>query len=179
MNAQKPPAIVLNDREQAVLLQFAHSRKTSRRCVERATIILRLAAGVPKHEIAQELRLTRKVIYKWYGRWLEAQDTLAEATEASDKVFRHVLGEILADQPRSGAPMKFTAEQVCQMMGLACQKPDDLGLPFTRWTPSELARVAVQRGMVAAISPASVGRFLKSGRFTASQVSVLVEGQRN
>jgi putative transposase len=61
----------------------------------------------------------------------------------------------------------FTAEQVCQIMALACQKPEDLDLPFTTWTPSELARTAVKQGIVASISPASVGRFLKSGGLAA------------
>lgn len=178
MPTQKKPPIVLTEREQTVLRQVANSRKASRRDGDRATIILRLAAGVPKHDIAQELGLTRKVIYTWYDRWLEAQETLAGAVEASDKAFRHLLREILADQPRSGAPVTFTAEQVCQIMALACQKPEDIGFPFTTWTPSELARAAVQRGIVPSISPASVGRFLKSGQFTAPQVSLLVECPR-
>lgn len=168
MNYPKKLPIVLSDREQAVLSQLANSRKVSRRCVDRATIILRLAAGVSKQAIAQEVGLTRKVVYNWYDRWLEAQDKLSGATEASDKEFRQLIDEILADQPRPGAPLTFTAEQVCQIMALSCQKPEELGLPFTTWTPSELARAAVHQGIVSSISPASVGRFLKSGRFTAS-----------
>ena len=167
MNYPKKPPIVLTDREQAVLQQLANSRKTSRRCVERATIILRLAAGVPKQAIAQEVGLTRKVVYIWYDRWLDAQDKLSGAAEVSDNALRQLIDEILADQPRSGAPLTFTAEQVCQIMALSCQKPEDIGLPFTTWTPSELARAAVRQGIVSSISPASVGRFLKSGRFAA------------
>lgn len=167
MNYPKKPPIVLNDRERAVLQQFANSRTISRRCGERATIILRLAAGVSKQAIALEVHLTRKVVYLWYDRWLAAQDKLSGAREASDNAFRQLIEEILADQPRPGAPLTFTAEQVCQIMALSCQKPEDLGLPFTTWTPSELARAAVQQGIVSSISPASVGRFLKSGRFAA------------
>jgi putative transposase len=168
MKIPKKPPIVLTDRERAVLEQFARSRTIARRCGERATIILRLAAGVPKQAIAQEVGLTRKMIYIWYDRWLAAQDKLSEAAEAPAPEFRQLIDEILADQPRSGAPLTFTAEQVCQILALACQKPEALGLPFTTWTPSELARAAVQRGIVSSISPASVGRFLKSGRVTAS-----------
>jgi transposase len=167
MNYPKNPPLVLNDRERAVLQQFAHSRTIARQCGERATIILRLAAGVPKAAIAQEVRLTRKVVYLWYDRWLAAQDKLTSAAGAPDKEFRQGIEAILADQPRPGAPLTFTAAQVCQIMALSCQKPEDLGLPFTTWTPSELARSAVQQGIVSSISPASVGRFLKSGRFAA------------
>jgi len=163
MKYPKKPPIILTDRERTVLENLTNSRTIERRYGDRATIILRLAAGLPKHAIAQEVRLTRKIVYLWYDRWLAAQDRLRGAHETSDKAFRQLIEEILADQPRPGTPPTFTAEQVCQIMALACKKPEDLGLPFTTWTPSALARTAVRQGLVPAISPASVGRFLKSG----------------
>ena len=168
MRYPRKPPIVLREREQAFLEALAHSRTQSQRCVARATIILRLAAGETKQAIAQELRLTRTVIYTWYTRWLEAEAKLAAVADAPDKACRQLIEEILADQPRAGAPMHFTAEQLCQLMALACQKPEDLGLPFTTWTPSELARAAIDRQIVVSISASSVGRFLKSGGLTAS-----------
>jgi transposase len=168
MRYPKKPPIVLRKREQAFLEAFAHSRTQSQRCVARATIIVRLAAGETKQAIAQELRLTRKVVYTWYNRWLQAEAKLAVVADAPDKACRQLIEEILTDQPRAGAPLRFSAEQICQIMALACQKPEDLGLPFTTWTPSELARAAIDRKIVASISTSSVGRFLKSGRLTAS-----------
>ena len=167
MKYPKKPPIVLTDREHTVLETLAHSRTLERRCGERATIILQLAAGMPKQTIAAKVHLTRKIVYLWYARWLAAQDRLHGAHEASDTEFRHLIEEILADQPRPGTPPTFTAEQVCQIMAVACKKPEDLNLPFTTWTPSELARTAVKQGIVSSISPASVDRFLKSGRVTA------------
>jgi putative transposase len=168
MKYPKKPPIVLTERERAVLENLAHSRTLERRCGERATIILRLAEGRPKQAIAQEVHLTRRIVYLWYDRWLASQDRLRGAHEASDKEFRHLIEEILADRPRPGTPPTFAAEQVCQLIALACQKPEHLGLPFTTWTPSELARTAVKQGIVSSISPASVGRFLKSGGVTAA-----------
>jgi putative transposase len=168
MKYPKKPPIVLTDREHTVLETLAHSRTLERRCGERATIILKLASGIPKQTIAEAVHLTRKIVYLWYDRWLAAQDRLRGAHDASDKEFRQLIEEILADRPRPGTPATFTAEQVCQIMALACQKPEDLGLPFSTWTPSELARTAVKQGIVASISPASVDRFLKSGGVTAS-----------
>ena len=167
MKYPKKPPLVLTDRERTVLVTLAHSRTIERRCGERATIILQVAAGVPKQTIAQEVHLTRKIVYLWYDRWLAAQDKLDHAQDLSDTEFRQLVVDILADQPRPGTPATFTAEQVCPIMALACQKPDDLGVPFTTWTPSELARTAVKQGSVASISPASVGRFLQSGGVTA------------
>jgi len=164
MTYSKKPPLVLSDREHAVLQQMANSRTLAHHLVTRATIIVRLAAGLPKEAIAQEVRLTRKMIYVWYDRWLAAQETLSGVTEEDDTAFRQVIEETLTDRPRPGTPPTFTAEQVCDIMAVACKKPEDLGLPFTTWTPSELARTAVTEGIVSSISPASVGRFLKSGR---------------
>lgn len=168
MKYPKKPPIVLTERERHVLEILASSRTVERRCGERATIILQLAAGTPKQAIAQQVHLTRKIVYLWYDRWLAAQDRLQGAGDASNKEFRQLIEEILADQPRPGTPATFTAEQVCQIMALACKKPEDLGLPFSTWTPSELARTAVKQGIVASISPASVDRFLKSGGLTTA-----------
>ena len=166
MKYPKKPPIILTNRERTVLETLAHSRTIERRYGDRATIILQVAAGMSKQTIAQHVHLTRKIVYLWYDRWLTSQDRLREARDASDQEFRHLIEEILADQPRPGTPPTFTAEQVCQIMALACQKPEALGLPFTTWTPSELARTARKQGIVSSISPASVGRFLKSGGVT-------------
>ncbi len=168
MKYPKKPPIVLRDRERTVLEALANSRTLERRYGDRATIILQLASGIPKQTIAQEVHLTRKIVYLWYDRWLAAKDRFSGAHDASGKELRLLIEEILTDQPRPGTPPTFTAEQVCQIMALACKKPEDLGLPFTAWTPSELARTAVKRAIVSSISPASVGRFLKSGGLTTA-----------
>lgn len=163
MKYPKKPPIILTERERAVLEHLATSRTIERRCGERATIILQLAAGTSKHAIAQHVHLTRKSVYRWYDRWLASQEKLSGAQEMTDKAFHQFLEELLSDQPRPGTPLTFTAEQVCQIMALACKQPEELELPFTTWTPTELARTAVARRLVPSISPSSVGRFLKSG----------------
>lgn len=168
MKYPKKSKIILTERERTVLEHLASSRTIERRHGERATIILQLAAGRSKQAIAQHVHLTRKSVYFWYDRWLASQEKLSGACEMSDKDFRHLLEDILSDQPRPGAPITFTAEQVCQIMAVACKKPEELGLPFTTWTPTELARTTVAQGIVPSISPSSVGRFLKSGGVTAA-----------
>jgi len=52
---------------------------------------------------------------------------------------------------------------VAQIISLACEKPEDSGLPVSHWTPPELAREAAKRGIVESISPRQVDRFLKGG----------------
>ena len=47
-----------------------------------------------------------------------------------------------------------------EIKALACQLPRDLGLPFSRLTREEIARQAVNRGITASISGATVWRWL-------------------
>jgi hypothetical protein len=47
-----------------------------------------------------------------------------------------------------------------EVKALACQLPRDLGLPFSRLTRGEIARQAVNRGITASISGATVWRWL-------------------
>lgn len=77
------------------------------------------------------------------------------------------------DEPRQGAPVKFTAQQVVQIMALACELPQASGLPISQWSGRELATEAVKRGIVETISPRSVERFLKRSRFKTSSKPVL------
>ena len=83
----------------------------------------------------------------------------------------------LSDKYRSGAPPKFTAEQVALIIALACEDPLESGLPISHWTPDELAKEAIQRRIVDSISPRHVDRFLKGGRPTPPQDPVLAERQ--
>ena len=64
------------------------------------------------------------------------------------------------NEPRSGRPPIFTAEQLCQLDALAGEEPAESALPINRWTPSALANELVKRNIVASISPRHVGRLL-------------------
>jgi transposase len=69
----------------------------------------------------------------------------------------------LEDDGRSGTPSKFTAEQLTQIIAVACESPEESDRPVTHWTPSELADEVKQRGIVESISPRHVDRVLKRG----------------
>jgi transposase len=49
-----------------------------------------------------------------------------------------------------------------EVKALACQLPKELGLPFSHLTRDEIARQAIQRGIVASISGATVWRWLSA-----------------
>jgi putative transposase len=155
-------------------------RQTSpQRLVWRASVVL-AAAGPPavKNEhLAQRLHLTRRTVARWRQRWAAAQPALAgvEAAGSDDRELTELVLQLLADEPRPGAPGVFTPEQIVQIVALACEEVAASERPVSHWTPRELADEAVKRGIVERISPRSVGRFLKSGRPQAPPEPVLAE----
>src|SRR2546423_13450055 len=84
----------------------------------------------------------------------------------------------LADAPKPGAPAKFTPEQVCQIIALACERPADSNRPISQWSHRELADEIVERGIVESISPRHAGRVLKRSRSQTTPDSVLADTRR-
>ena len=52
-----------------------------------------------------------------------------------------LMREILGDAYRPGAPTTFSAEQVAQIISVACEPPSDHDLRVSHWTPRELRAV--------------------------------------
>ncbi len=165
MSGPQPIPICLTPRQRAILDAIVRRATSPQRLVCRARIILAAAEGANNQQIATRLGLDRETVRLWRTAWLAATQALA-ANEATrdDQALRHRIEAALTDQPRSGAPVTFTAEQICQLLALACELPSACARPVTHWTPRELADEAVKRGIVPTISPRSVGRFLKAGR---------------
>jgi hypothetical protein len=59
-----------------------------------------------------------------------------------------------------GARRLFPPAQVAEVKALACELPSEKGVPLSRWSVAEIAHEAVQRGIVAEISGATVWRWL-------------------
>lgn len=58
--------------------------------------------------------------------------------------------------------MRFPPRVVVEVKALACELPDELGLPFSRLSCCDVAREAVQRCIVASISNTTVWRWLNA-----------------
>jgi transposase len=85
--------------------------------VLRARIILKAASDLRNEHIAQRLGTSRRAVKLWRKRWSQAKEALTEAERKDDeKELRKLVRRVLSDAPRSGAPPKFTAEQVCQII---------------------------------------------------------------
>jgi len=130
--------------------------------VERCRIVLLSAAGRLNEAQAQQLGVDRQRVRRWRHRWAAEMESLSAAEDAgaSDVDLQQRIVQVLSDDARSGAPAKFSAEQIAGVIALACEPPSDSGLPVSHWTPPELAREAVRRGLVESISPRQVDRFL-------------------
>jgi putative transposase len=150
----------LTEEEREILVQITRKHKAEQSMVRRARILLMSDAGVRNQTIAGELGVGNQLVTIWTKRWCET-------------VGKPVL-ERLQDLPRSGAPDKFTPEQHCLIVALACEKPTDHGRPITDWTQRELAEEAIKQGIVESISPCHVGRMLKK-RLAAPSHPILAE----
>ena len=157
----KAAKIQLTERQHQVLEQMRRSTTAPKRLLQRVNVILMAFSGELNETIAAKVGLTRKQVGLWRRRWQQSFDALvAVECRESQAVFRRMIAEVLSDAPRTGSPGKFTAEQVTQILAVACELPDESGRPIDRWTHRELAHEVVQRKIVTSISVSQVGRYL-------------------
>jgi putative transposase len=145
---------------------MARQRSTEYRLVVRASLMLAMSAGAGNHALGRTQNLDRGTVRYWRARWIEGSPKLTStaASEISDEDLRALVLTGLSDLPRGGTPPTFTAEQIVQIIAVACEEPAQSERPLSHWTPAELADEVSKRKLVASISPSSVARFLKSGR---------------
>jgi putative transposase len=137
--------------------------------------------GLRNAAIGRQLGCSRELARRWRDRFAKAQEQWAADSDGwSQAVWTEKIVELLEDRPRSGTPPTFTAEQLCQIMALACEKkPGECGRPVTHWTSRELAEEAIQRQIVPSISPRHVGRLLKYGGPQAAPGAFLAQQSRS
>lgn len=167
MAGPQPQLITLSLPQQSLLEALLRQTSCPQALVLRARIVLGAAAGQRNEHLAQTLNCTLPTVRKWRRRWAAASSQLAALDNYPDQL-RHMVARVLADAPRPGTPGSFSAEQIVQIINLACTPPPQFGRPVDAWTPRELADEAVHQGIVVSISARSVGRFLKRGRSQAT-----------
>src|SRR4051794_33161956 len=91
----------LTAEERQALEQLAASRTAQARLVERARILLAIADGRRPGQVAKDLGVSRPTVYTWIHRFND----------------RGLQG--LEDQPRSGRPPTYTAEQRAEVIAVA------------------------------------------------------------
>jgi len=156
----------LSARQRRILEGLSRSRTLPTRLVERAKIVVWCDDGLPDAAQARLLNVDSQRPRRWRKRWLAAAAELneAELAGATDHELGQRIQGMLLDEERSGSPPKFSPEQIAQLISLACEPPEESGLPTTHWTPAELANEARKRRVVESISPRHLDRLLKSVR---------------
>jgi len=154
MPGPQPVAIDLDKCSRQGLIDLIRRHSTPQQLVTRAHIILLAAEGKNHTQIGRELGVSVDMARLWRQRWQSF------AAIALDELS---VRERLEDVPRPGKPTTLSAEQVCQIVALACEAPEKSGRPISQWTGREMADELMQRGIVATISPRHAQRLLKRG----------------
>jgi putative transposase len=168
--------LIITERQQTLLQTMTRSSTCSQALAQRARMILSAFEGLSNEQIAEQVGCERHAVGPWRHRWADAFDrlVLVECCETPSALL-DAIKELLSDLPRSGSPGKFTAEQVTQILAVACEEPQKCGRPVTHWAPAELADEVVKRKIVESISARQVGRFLKSGGPEAASEPLLAQ----
>src|SRR3954453_18633230 len=157
----KAAKTTITERQQEILQTFSRAVTAPSRLRQRAAIILLAFDGLLNQDIAQSVGLTHRQVGRWRRRWADAWDQLVDIECCESRaVLRRAIEAVFSDEPRPGAPGKFTPEQVTQILAVACEPPEKSDRPITHWTVRELTDEVVKRRIVSSISPSQVSRYL-------------------
>ena len=146
-----------------ILTQWTKAATAEVRVAQRARLLLLAFHGGQNVAIAAAIGLGRHCVGLWRRRWRDSFAALrALELRESKAALERAVADVLCDAPRSGAPGKFTAEQVVQLVSLACESPRASGRPIDAWTGRELADEMQKRAIVVSISVSRVNALLRS-----------------
>ena len=152
MPGPQPIEIELDDESRKALQKVVNQHKSQQQQVQRAKIILLASEGRNHRQISRDLGISIDMARLWRNRWSGfAPIPLKEL---------NVL-ERLEDAPRAGKPSAISAEQMCKIVALACETPEESERPISQWTGREIADEIVKRKILETISPRHAQRLLK------------------
>jgi|SRR5450631_3278208 len=152
MRGPKAVPLSLSEKEREELEKLVRRHSTAQQIAIRGRIVLAAADGKGNTEIAREVGLGVDRVREWRMRWISLQAVPLEERPVIER---------LSDIPRPGRPSEITAEQVCQMVAMACEQPKER--PISHWTGREIADEVKRRGIIKEISPRHASRILKKG----------------
>ena len=152
MRGPKAVPLSLSKEEREALEKLVCRHSTSQQIALRGRSILAAADGKSNSEIAREVGLGVDRVRQWRMRWIGLQAVSLSDLPAEER---------LSDLPRAGRPSQISAEQICQLVALACEQPKER--PISHWTGREIADEVERRGIIKHISPRHASRLLKKG----------------
>lgn len=133
--------VKLKPKERKELKQLVNKGTEKARKITRCRILLLADEGKNDTQIIEALRIARNTIRTVRSRYVQ------EGLEAA-----------INEQPRSGAPKKFTGRQKAKITAIACSEPPE---GRSRWTLRLIADKVVELKIVDNISHQTVKRVLK------------------
>jgi len=152
MRGPKAALLCLSKEEREELEKLVRRHSIPQQIALRGRIVLAAADGKGNTEIADEVGLGVDRVREWRMRWISLQALPLKDLSIMER---------LSDIARPGRPSEITAEQVCQIVAMACEQPKER--PISHWTGREIADEVMRRGIVEHISPRHASRLLKKG----------------
>lgn len=134
-----PPAVLCQ------LERLAHSLTAPHREVLRAQMVLQCARGVSPAAIAQRLGCSDRTVRKWRERFAKAPGL-----------------DSLKDQPRSGRPARVSVTTRCEVVKLACQRPEGSKAPFRQVWSLDSLQEALREQTGWSLSRSEIQRILQA-----------------
>jgi putative transposase len=177
MPRREAAKITLSDKEREILTKINTGTHTAMNLIKRSGIILLAEKGESNNRIEKVLQIHGETVTQWRNRYAQAHEELVRVEKEEPRKFRAAIEKTLSDAPRPGTPPTFTDEQVACIIALACEKPEQLDLPFSHWTPTLLREEIIKSGVVKDISAMHVSRLLKRARIKASSGTGMAQSQ--
>ncbi len=133
--------LTLTPTQSKLVSSLVHASTSAQSVVLRGGLILDYAASGNKTGIASKHGVGRDTVRRWCQRWQSYQDELEQmeleyqAGRLSESKYRRRIEKMLVDADRPGAPATFTESQKQQIIAMATRKPEDEGVPVTRFLP--------------------------------------------
>lgn len=166
MNTPKPLLLTTEHKEK--LEKLVKSGMTPAIIVQRAKILLFKADGRSNDSVADELGINKRTVLLWTKKY-------------RNRSANETLDDILSVSEGRGPKEEFSGEAKTWMIGIACQKPKDLGYAVETWTNSALTRHIRQHAAAAGyqrlttISESSVFNILSKSNIKPFRVQYYCE----
>jgi len=163
--------ITVSKRVGELLISSIQKRNIESHYQKRMSIIYQSSLGKKNQDIAREMKCSPVTVRKWRKRWKIFEDVIKQIeieldSKTANKIdLLYKIKEILTDLPRSGSSSRITNSEKDRLIALACESPQNYGLPFTVWTHKELSAQAKKMGIN--ISSSYYGILLKKRITTA------------